>query len=102
MEMDELKVTDTERFILNALLQGYGALNQLGRKTREKVQSLMTRYVSYIELSPGDYNKIINQLYGYIRGTAVTTPTENDKPPAPPKKAVPDWVREIENEELSM
>ena len=87
MEMDELKVTDTERFILNALLQGYGALNQLGRKTREKVQSLMTRYVSYIELSPGDYNKIINQLYGYIRGTAVTTPTENDKPPAPPKKS---------------
>ena len=102
MNMDDFKATETERFILNAILQGCGTLNQLGRKTREKIQSLMTRYVSYVQLSPGDYSKIINQLYSYIRGTAVTTPTENDKPPAPPRKAVPDWVREIENEELSM
>ena len=62
----------------------------------------MTRYVSYIELSPEDYNKIMNQLYGYTRGTAVAKPTESDKPPAPPEQPVPDWVREIENEELSM
>lgn len=99
MNMDDFKATETERFILNAILQGCGSLNQLGRKTREKVQSLMTRYVSYIELSPEDYNKIMNQLYGYTRGTAVAKPTESDKPPAPPEPPVPDWVREIEADE---
>lgn len=36
VQIEEMKVTDTERFILNAILQGYGSTKQLGRKTREK------------------------------------------------------------------
>ena len=99
MHMDDFKATETDRFILNAILQGCGTLHQLGRKTRGKIQSLMTRYVSYVKLSPGDYNKIIRQLYDYTKSVAVITPTKTDKPPAPPEKAVPDWVREAASDD---
>lgn len=102
MEMDELKATETERFILNAILQGCGTLNQLGRRTREKIQALMTRYVSYIKLLPRDYSKIMGHLFDFTKTTTATTPTHDDKPPAPPQKPVPDWVREIENEETPL
>ena len=37
LTFDELKLNDTERFILGALFQGYGSLSQQGRKTREKL-----------------------------------------------------------------
>ena len=43
---NNIKMTDTERFILNALLQGYGTLNELGRKTRAKMEILMANYIS--------------------------------------------------------
>ena len=35
-----IKLTDTERFILNALLQGYGTVNELGRKLATKWRRL--------------------------------------------------------------
>ena len=98
MEIDELKATDTERFILNALLQGYGSLNQLGRKTREKIHLLMDRYVTYITIKQKDYNTIFNQLFGYTR-ELVTEAIDKDQPPKPPPPPLPAWVQEIEQEE---
>ena len=81
MQMDELKATDTERFILNAVLQGYGATNQLGRKTRAKIETLMERYVKYVEISAQEYNKILYELHRYIK-----EPPEQSAVMEPPQK----------------
>lgn len=43
--VDDIRITDTEHFILNALLQGYGSIDGLGRKTRKKMEELMRLYV---------------------------------------------------------
>lgn len=64
---DGTKVTDTERFILNALLQGYGTLNDLGRKSRDKIRRLMTQHVKRVEISETDYEAVLSQLQTYIR-----------------------------------
>ena len=64
--LDGLKATDTERFILNALLQGYGTLNDLGRKTRAKMEKLMAEYVHYVEITETDYAAILDQLHPYL------------------------------------
>jgi hypothetical protein len=46
---EAVRVTDTERFILNALLQGYGSLDGLGRKTRKKMEELLRSYVKKLK-----------------------------------------------------
>jgi len=61
-----MKITDTERFILGALLQGYGSLNDLGRKTRTKMQKLMADYVDPVEIAAEDYEAIRDQLAMYL------------------------------------
>lgn len=96
MVFDEAKATDTERFILNALLQGFGSLNDLGRKTRAKIESLMNLYVKYIKVTPQDYAAILAQLRTYINGTAQTDATDPDQPPRPPAHPLPDWVSDAE------
>lgn len=63
---DVMKITDTERFILGALLQGYGSLNDLGRKTRTKMQKLMADYVEPVEIAAEDYEAIRDQLAIYL------------------------------------
>lgn len=68
MQVDELKATDTERFILNAIMQGYGTTKQLGRKTGEKIERLMGQYVKYVEVSEVEYRQIIDQLKKYTVG----------------------------------
>ena len=59
---DPVRITDTERFILNALLQGYGSLDGLGRKTRKKMEELLRSYVKKVEITKVIYPKIIEQL----------------------------------------
>lgn len=63
---EQVRVTDTERFILNALLHGFGSVNDLGRKTRAKVEGLLKEYVKTIELLPEDYDSILSQLQYYV------------------------------------
>ena len=60
--LDGLKVTDTEKFIMNAVLQGYGTLNDLGRKTRAKIEKLLKNYIRKIEVSEESFDKILKQL----------------------------------------
>ena len=62
MELDGLKATDTEKFIMNAVLQGYGTLNDLGRKTRAKIEKLLKNYMRKIALSETAFNEILKQL----------------------------------------
>lgn len=63
-----VKITDTERFIVNALLQGYGTLNDLGRKTRAKIELLMQNYVEKIDITPAVYAKVQEKLSCYMHG----------------------------------
>lgn len=69
--VDEVvRITDTERFILNALLQGYGSLDGLGRKTRKKIEELLRCYVKKVEITKIMHQKIIeqlNELYLYAK-----------------------------------
>lgn len=65
-----MKVTETERFIINALLQGYGTLNDLGRKTRAKVELLMQDYVDRILITPETYYNVLEKLSAYLKGDA--------------------------------
>lgn len=95
---EALKATETERFILNAVLQGCGTINQLGRRTREKIRALLSRYVKYIEVSEQDYRRILWQLSSYKNGKLPTAATDPDQPP-PKKPNIPDWVIEAEKAE---
>ena len=66
-----IKMTDTERFILNALLQGYGTLNDLGRKTRDKMEMLMADYVCQVSISSKTYGKVLAQLNIYLHSNII-------------------------------
>lgn len=97
MCFDEMKSTETERFILSALLQGYGALTDLGRKTREKIKHLMEQYVSYIQISKKDFYAILGQLHTFTNGQLQTGKIDPDQPPPKPCD-LPDWVLAIDDE----
>ena len=95
--VDEFKATDTERFILGALLNGYGSLNMLGRKTRTKMVRLLELYVQRVEISKSEYAAILSQLYRYTQGR-IDAATDGDQPP-PKRLELPAWVQEIIDEE---
>jgi len=61
-----VRITDTEKCIVNAVLQGSGALNDLGRKTRAKIETIMTDYVDKIIITPEVYAKVLEKLSGYL------------------------------------
>lgn len=63
---EPLRVTSTEKFILNAILQGSGTLTDLGRKTRAKIERLMSCYVSFVEIPEACYCKILQQLHSFL------------------------------------
>ena len=69
--INNIKVTDTDRFILNALLQGYGTLNELGRKTRSKMEMLMEYYICRVSISFKTYTKVLEQLDSYLHSNII-------------------------------
>lgn len=89
--LSEMKATDTERFILNALLQGFGSLNDLGRRTRAKMEDIMSLYVRPIKIGQQDYKNILKQLSEYTKGTVQFEISDPDQPPSPPPK-YPAWA----------
>lgn len=97
MCFSDYKATDTERFILNAVIQGCGMLDQLGRRTREKVKSLMSGYVKTVEVSREDHDKIIGQLKAYTSGRLQLGAAKEDQPPQ--GLSFPAWVRDAEQAE---
>ena len=96
LSRDRLNTNATERFILNAVLQGYGALNDLGRKKRDKINLLMEQYVKKVNIKQQDYKRILGQLHEYEKGTVQLVVIDPDQPPdkEPP---CPDWVQEAKN-----
>ena len=95
MSFSSYKATETERFIMNALFQGCGTMDQLGRRTREKIKVLMADHVKKVEISREDYEQVLNQVKGYTSGKEQNAATDQDQPP-PQKRRVPAWVREAE------
>lgn len=98
MGVSSYKATETERFIMNALFQGCGTLDQLGRRTREKIKVLMADHVKKVEISREDYEQVLKQVKTYASGNVQSTATDQDQPP-PQGKRVPEWVREAEASE---
>lgn len=72
-ELDEVlysvKMSDTDRFIFYALLQGYGPVHHLGRKARKKMQLLLDTYVHRIHINSDDYQAVLDQLMVYLNGS---------------------------------
>lgn len=97
MDMEELRVTDTERFVLGALLEGYGSVTELGRRTRAKMEKLLTHYVGWVNISQGDYNLILSHLQSFLNYPGVVDlgadGVISDGPPPPP---LPAWVQDAD------
>lgn len=89
-------ITDTERYILSALLAGHGSTKDLCRKTREKMNLLLNQYVRYITISKSDYDLVQTHLRAFLAypdndlGLDRTNP---DQPPMPCPQ-LPAWVNE--------
>lgn len=64
---DELKLSDVDRFILNALLQGCGSLADLSYHLRKKYKNILENYVDFFRLPWDAYEKIRAQLRDFIR-----------------------------------
>lgn len=60
------RITDTERFIVDAILNGYGKLSDLGRKTRAKIESVLKDNIQTISISKDTYAAILEQLQDYL------------------------------------
>lgn len=80
MAFDEFKLNDTERFILGALIQGYGSLSQLGRKTREKLSKVMKTYADFFTMPKDIYRQIQKQLKSFLSYPAYPLPGWPEKP----------------------
>ncbi len=94
----EYKATETERFIISAILQGCGTIDQLGRRTQEKIRKLMVEYVKQVEISEQDYTKILFQVNGYKSGVFQTAIKTIDQPPQR-EADTPGWIGDAERAE---
>lgn len=67
MQLDEVSaLNDTNRFILKALMEGFGSLHELGRRTRETLKQYLDSYCQWVKISESDYKKILAQLDMYL------------------------------------
>lgn len=67
MQLDGLSsLNDTQRFILRALMSGFGALHELGRRTQETIRVYMDFYCKWVKVNENDYKKILAQLDMYL------------------------------------
>lgn len=92
--MEELSITDTERYILSALLAGFGSTKELYRKTREKMDKLMAHYVQPIRISKTDYKLLLSKLRFFLTCPEKSMEDEHIDPDQAPRG--PAWVRNAE------
>ncbi|MBD5118619.1 MAG: hypothetical protein HDT37_05865 [Clostridiales bacterium] len=96
VSMAEVNITDTERYILSALLAGHGNTKDLCRKTREKMERLLNQYVQYITISKTDYDLVQAHLRAFLAYPANDLDLgrlDSDQPPTP-RPPLPAWVDE--------
>lgn len=102
VDISEMNMTDTERFILSALLAGYGTTKDLGRKTREKMDKIMLTHIEYIELTKQEYTLVLaclREFLDYPTKDLKIPQIDADQPPAP-RTAIPTWVKEAEKADV--
>lgn len=61
------RLTETQRFIVNAVIQGYGTLNDLGRKTKAKIEGVLKENLRTVSINKDSYNAILEQLQEYLK-----------------------------------
>lgn len=66
-DCQDARLTDTQRFIVNAVIQGFGMLNGLGRKTRAKIEGVLKENLRTVSISEDSYNAIIEQLQEHLK-----------------------------------
>lgn len=83
IQLDEkLGLSDTQRYILDAYLNGYGHLDLLGRRTREKIEMYLNLYCHQVSISKIDYACILAQVAAYTRfpnTSLIPLPTKLDQ-----------------------
>lgn len=88
IQLDEkLGLSDTQHYILDAYLNGYGHLDLLGRRTREKIERCLDLYCKQASISKLDYTRIRAQLSAYLNfpnTELIPFPTELDQGPSLP------------------
>ena len=62
----DIRLTDTDRFILAALLARCGKLSDLGRGERNKMRRVLEQITAKITIDERDYQAIQAQLRGYL------------------------------------
>lgn len=65
MSFDGVKLNDTDRFIMKALIINPELISELGRRKREKIECIMERYTRFLGIDKLVYETIISQLYLY-------------------------------------
>ena len=71
--MDGVRLTETERFIVNAVLQGCGKVTDLGRKMGEKIERILDDHLGVVEITKDSYDLILDQVKTYCTKSAETT-----------------------------
>ena len=97
--IEEINITDTERYILSALLAGHGSTKELCRKTREKMDSLLSQYVRYISITKSDYDLVqahLRAFLAYPKNDLELDSLNLDQPPAP-QPTYPAWMKDAEH-----
>ena len=96
--LNETRLTDTQRFVLGALMEGYGTLNDLGRKTREKLGTYLNSYCKWVTVSEADYAQIRGRLRAILEYPLTPLDVGTIIPDQPPKPLpeFPAWVQEAE------
>lgn len=67
----EVRLTQTDRFLVNALLQGTGSITDLGRKTRAKIEKMLTYCTKQIVITPEDYNAVLAIVNSFLDGSFI-------------------------------
>lgn len=96
--IEEVSITDTERYILSALLAGFGSTKDLCRKTREKMDKLMAHYVKPIHISKQDYQLLLSNLRFFLSSPEKSVEHERIDPDQPPRRGAifPAWVEDAD------
>lgn len=98
-QLDELThLTETERALLDGVLDGAIDLTKLGRKTRLKLEQYMGSYVQWLSVTEADYKRILNRVYSFLKFPKIdlqVRKVDNDELPTV-KSTLPAWVREAE------
>lgn len=97
--IEEINITDTERYILTALLAGHGSTKELCRKTREKMDNLLSQRVRYIRISKSDYDLVqahLRSFLAYPKNDLGLDRLNLDQPPTP-QPTYPAWIEAAEH-----